>query len=59
MCKLDGYLEAALKHREVSSALCDHTEGWTGGVGREAQHGGDPRVHRADSPGTAETTTSL
>jgi len=30
MYKIDGSLEAAIKHREVSSVLCDHLEGWDG-----------------------------
>ena len=29
-----------LKHREISSVLCDHLEGWDRDGGRERQEGG-------------------
>ena len=28
-------------HREISSVLCDHLEGWDSEGGRETQEGGD------------------
>jgi len=31
MCKIAIYHEAAVKDRELSSALCDDLEGWAGG----------------------------
>ena len=31
MCKIDSQWEAAIKHRELSSVLCDDLEGWDGG----------------------------
>ena len=41
--------EAAVQHRELKPVLCDDLEGWDGGVGVEAQKGGDLCVHIADS----------
>ena len=40
-CKTDSYWEAAAEHREISSVLCDHLEGWDREGGRETQEGGD------------------
>ena len=43
-----------------SSVLCDDLEGWYREGEREAQEGGDIRIHIADSVGsTAETNTTL
>ena len=49
---------------EISSALCDHLEGWDREGGREMQGGGrgygDICIHTADSLCyTAETNTTL
>ena len=41
-CEMDGWWEAAAWHREISSVLCDHLEGWDGEGGRE----GDARGKR-------------
>ena len=41
-CKIDSEWEAAAQHREISSVLCDHLEGWDGEGGRE----GDARGKR-------------
>ena len=41
-CKIDSWWEAAAWHREISSVLCDHLEGWDGEGGRE----GDARGKR-------------
>ena len=39
---MDSWWEAAAWHREISSVLCDHLEGWMGRVGgRETQEGRD------------------
>ena len=56
--------EHAIKHRKLSSVLCDDLDGWEGwgGGGRwgEVQAGGDVGIHRADSHFcTAETNTTL
>ena len=40
--EVDGWWEAAAWHREISSVLCDHLEGWDGEGGRE----GDARGKR-------------
>ena len=41
-CKIDSWWEAAARHREVSSVLCDHLEGWDREGGRrETQEGRD------------------
>ena len=40
-CKIDSQWEAAAQHREISSLLCDHLEGWARDGGRETQEGGD------------------
>ena len=39
-CEVDGWWEAAAQHREISSVLCDHLEGWDGEGGRERDAGG-------------------
>ena len=39
-CKIVDWWEAAAEHREISSVLCDHLEGWDREGGREAQEGG-------------------
>ena len=38
-------LEAAAQHREISSGLCDHIEGWDREGGRETQEGGDMGIY--------------
>ena len=40
-CKIDSECEADIWHREISSVLCDHLEGWDRECGRETQEGGD------------------
>ena len=40
--KIDSYWEAAAQHREISSVLCDHLEGWDKKGGSE----GDARGKR-------------
>ena len=35
----------AAKHREISSVLCDHLEGWDREDGREKQEGGDMGIY--------------
>ena len=40
--KTDSQWEAAAKHREISSVLCDHLEGWD----REDEREGDARGKR-------------
>ena len=40
-CKIDRWWEAAAEHREMSSVLCGHLEGWDREGGRETQEGGD------------------
>ena len=40
-CKIYSQWEAAAQHREISSALCVHLEGWDREGRREAQEGGD------------------
>ena len=37
--------EAAAEHREISSALCVHLEGWDREGGTEAQEGGDMGIY--------------
>ena len=32
VCKIDGYWEAAVQHRELSSVFCDDLDGWKGWV---------------------------
>ena len=44
-CKIDSSWEAATEHREISSVLCDHLEGWDGEGGREMQEGGDMGIY--------------
>ena len=41
-CKIDSCWEAAAWHREISSVLCDHLDGWDREGGRE----GDARGER-------------
>ena len=33
-CRMDGFGEAAVQHRELRSVLCDDLEGWDGRMGR-------------------------
>ena len=40
-CKIDSQWEAATLHREYSSVLFVHLEGWDMEGGRETQEGGD------------------
>ena len=40
-CRMDGWWEAATWHREISSVLCAHLEGWGGEGGGKAWEGGD------------------
>ena len=42
---MDGYGEAAAKHREISSVLCDHLEGWDREGGREMQEEEDMGIY--------------
>ena len=60
-CEVDSWWEAAVLHRELSSALCDDSEGWDrGGVGREAREGGIIcRLIPDSCCCTAETNTTL
>ena len=56
--------EAAAQHREISSVVCDHLEGWDREGGREGDERGkrygDICIHIADSLCyTAETNTPL
>ena len=44
-CKIDSQWEAAAQHREISSVLCDHLEGWDREGGRETQQGGDMGIY--------------
>ena len=44
----DSWWEGAVK-LVLSSLLCDDLERWAGVGGREAQEGGNIRMHRADS----------
>ena len=44
-CKIDSQWEAAAQHREISSVLCDHLEGWDRDGGRETQEGGDMGIY--------------
>ena len=30
MCKIDSWWESAVKHKELSSVLCDELDGWDG-----------------------------
>ena len=43
--KIDSQWEAAAYHREISSVLCDHLEGWDREGGRETQEGGDLGIY--------------
>ena len=43
--KIVSQWEAATQHREISSVLCDHLEGWDREVGREMQEGGDMGIY--------------
>ena len=38
-------MEAAAWHREISSVLCNHLEGWDKEGGRETQEGGDMGIY--------------
>ena len=38
-CKIDSLWEAAALHREISSVLCDHLEGWDRVGGRRKGEG--------------------
>ena len=40
-CRMDGWWEAAASHREISSVLCDHLEGWDREGERETHEGRD------------------
>ena len=40
-----SWWEAAAQHREISSVLCDHLEGWDKEGGRETQEGGDMGIY--------------
>ena len=44
-CKIDSQWEAAVQHREISSVLCDHLEGWDREGGMETQEGGDMGIY--------------
>ena len=39
-CKIDTQWEAAAQHRDISSVLCDHLEGWDREGGREGDASG-------------------
>ena len=43
--KIDSEWEAATQHREISSVLCGHLEGWDREGGRETQMGGDMGIY--------------
>ena len=43
--KIDSRQEAAAQHREISSVLCVHLEGWDMEAGRETQEGGDMGIY--------------
>ena len=45
ICKIASQWEAAAQHREVSSVLCVHLEGWDRESGRETQEGGDMGIY--------------
>ena len=49
MCKIIVEWEAAVKHRELSSVLCDDPEGRDRDGGREVQEAGAICIHIADS----------
>ena len=60
MCKIISKWEAAVKHGELSSVLCDDPEGRDRDGGREVQEVGALCIHIADSCCcTAETNTTL
>ena len=40
-----GSNHIAASHREISSVLCDHLEGWDTEGGRERQEGGDVVIY--------------
>ena len=41
MCKTDSWCKSAIKHRKLSSLLCDDLDGWDGGgVGRKFKREG-------------------
>ena len=44
-CKINSQWEAAAQHRDISSVLCDHLEGWDREGEREMQEGGDMGIH--------------
>ena len=44
-CKIDSQWEAAAQHREISSVLRDHLEGWDREGGREMQEGGGMGIY--------------
>ena len=44
-CKIDSQWEAAAQHREISSVLCVHLEGWGREGGGEMQEGGDMGIY--------------
>ena len=53
-------MEAARKHRELSSGLCDDLEVWNGRDGKETQDREDVCIHMAGSHCcTAEINTTL
>ena len=37
MCRIDSQWEHAIKHKELSSVLCDDLEGWARESGRDVQ----------------------
>ena len=51
--RMDGWWEVATQHREISSVLCDHLEGWDREGGREGDARGrgygDMCIRMADS----------
>ena len=73
MHKIDSSLKPGIKHRKLSSVLCDDPDGWDGaGSGQEIQEEGEEYIcicicinicicmHMADSfYCTAETNTTL
>ena len=44
-CKIDNQWEAATLHREISSVLFVHLEGWNRECGRKMQEGGDMGIY--------------
>lgn len=59
MCKTDSQWDPAVQHRELSSVLCNDCEEEDGRGAREAQEGGDIRMHMVDSLCCTEEPNNL